>query len=167
MRIGSQPSRKQGIKFAAAVPASVNVDDRFQINSSSAIANIISVAAYEDSGALAIASFSSRGPVPRHGVGAAPPAKPDIGAPGVKIDAAESIDRTPQLPGDTVEFQGTSMAAPHVAGTVALMLSKKATLKPSEVITFLKNNALKVPAPVADEVGGGRLDAEKAYNAVP
>jgi subtilisin family serine protease len=60
-----------------------------------------------------IASFSSRGPVT---YGGDTYIKPDITAPGVKIRSS--------LPGGGYgDKQGTSMAAPHVAGAVALLLS--------------------------------------------
>jgi subtilisin family serine protease len=64
-------------------------------------------------------------------------------------------------------MQGTSMASPHVAGTVALLFQKSATLTPSQAVTKLQANALKVPAPVADEIGGGRLDAKKTFDNTP
>ncbi len=59
----------------------------------------------------ALASFSSRGPVPGGG-----PVKPDIAAPGVNV-----LSGSPD--GGYVRNSGTSMAGPHIVGVVALMWS--------------------------------------------
>jgi subtilisin family serine protease len=63
----------------------------------------------------AIAGFSGRGPA------AGGLLKPDIVAPGVSV--------TSTIPGDGYgELSGTSMASPHVAGLVALLLSADPSL---------------------------------------
>lgn len=67
-----------------------------------------------------VASFSARGPA--FSFSGEQLAKPDITAPGVQVRSAglEDTYRT---------FSGTSMAGPHVAGTVALMLSANPDLR--------------------------------------
>ena len=62
-----------------------------------------------------IADFSSRGPSPTGKV------SPNVSAPGV--DVISSIPG-----GGYAAFSGTSMATPHAAGTIALMLSAKTAL---------------------------------------
>ena len=70
----------------------------------------------------AVASFSSQGPTDDGRV------KPDITAPGVDIMAPEAntVD-------GYIEYSGTSMATPHVAGAVALLLQANPNLDPAQV----------------------------------
>jgi serine protease len=58
-------------------------------------------------------------------------------------------------------YQGTSMATPHVAGAVALMLAKNAALTPDEVETRLKSSARAFPGSCSG-CGVGLVDANAA-----
>ncbi|GEM_PF-370715 len=107
-----------------------------------------------------IASFSRRGPVTIDGSGRL---KPDLSAPGVNIRSS--------VPGGWYQVnQGTSMAAPHVAGAVALLWSARPALRNQIDLTeaILNETALPLystqcgdpPASVPNNVyGWGRLDA--------
>ncbi|VEP13394.1 Thermitase [Hyella patelloides LEGE 07179] len=60
-----------------------------------------------------------------------------------------------------VGFQGTSMAAPHVAG-VAALVKASGVAEPSEVLDVLKQSARKVPEDTKNYFGAGHLDAGAA-----
>jgi serine protease len=64
-------------------------------------------------------------------------------------------------PGNPIYFtyMGTSMASPHVAGVVALMLSKRPTLTPSQVLSLLQANARPLPGTCSGGCGAGIVDA--------
>jgi subtilisin family serine protease len=116
-----------------------------------------------------IASFSSRGPVTVDGSGRP---KPDLSGPGVLV---RSCNRNS---GYSV-FSGTSMAGPHVAGTVGLVLSAAPNLigQVSAIENLLKTTS--VPRTTSQSCGGvagsqipnntygwGRVDALSAVQAV-
>ena len=158
-----QASRKQGLRLGQSLPSGVVLEDRFLINTPGGARNVITVASYNPKEPLSVADNSSRGPLVSY-TPDDPPAKPDIGAPGVGIQAARSSQSSIIPVAQTTPKQGTSMAAPHVTGTIALLLQEFPALTPSEVIERLKDNALKVPNPDPDELGGGRLDAKKTLD---
>ncbi|MBK1702325.1 S8 family serine peptidase [Thiococcus pfennigii] len=98
----------------------------------------------------------------------------EISAPGGDYDGGvlSTIDSGARRPrGDTyAEYAGTSMATPHVAGVVALMLSVNPTLTPAQVAQILQDTARAFPTGSAcdldpDLCGAGIVDAAAAVNA--
>jgi subtilisin family serine protease len=103
--------------------------------------SVIAVAATDSSDT--IASFSSRG------------SELSVAAPGVSILSAYYGSRYTYM-------SGTSMACPHAAGTVALIL-KSASLTPVQVKTLLQNTAVDLGSVGFDtSYGYGRIDAASA-----
>lgn len=115
-----------------------------------------------------VAPFSSRGPT-RDGR-----QKPDLTAPGTAIVAplarGSELSAIPELivpDGVHVIFQGTSMAAPHVAGTVALMLQAYPGLEPGEAVQKLRQTAVRdslTGANPGELWGFGKLNAERSVS---
>lgn len=137
--------------------------------------NVIVVGAYATEGSRngELADFSSRGPLLRF-----PPAddrniRPHLSAPGVAITSAATEKRggccCDCCYDFYVDFNGTSQAAPHVTGAVALMLEKNPTLSFTQIRDFLKNTARPVNGQVLpnNDWGWGKLDVKAAVDAVP
>lgn len=104
--------------------------------------------------------FSSRGP--RLGDGAA---KPEIAAPGGGIVAAMPAGVPPL--GDTVgdsyqQLDGTSMAAPHVAGAAAILSQQHPDWTGATLKSALVSSAHEVSGAGVYQVGTGRLDLDRA-----
>ncbi|MGW6390955.1 S8 family serine peptidase [Streptomyces sp. NPDC055103] len=63
-------------------------------------------------------------------------------------------------------YQGTSMAAPHIAGLAALLKSAKSTLTPAEIESAIKTNARPLPGTCTGGCGTGIADSAKTVDAV-
>ena len=104
-----------------------------------------------------LASFSSRGPVTTTWA-----IKPDVVAPGVAIDST--------VPNGYLALQGTSMAAPHVAGACALIIQAHPDWNPEQIKAAIMNTA-KVLADEQqvrlkpNEQGTGRINVKDAIEA--
>ncbi len=91
----------------------------------------------------------------------------DISAPGGDgtnniLSTLNTGTTTPKLD-SYASYRGTSMATPHVAGTVALMLAKNPTLTPDQVEAKLKETASYRGFPLGcNECGTGILNAHWA-----
>lgn len=115
-------------------------------------ANVIAVAATTSAGARA--SFSNYG------------AGIDISAPGQAILSTLNSGATVPGAASYASYNGTSMAAPHVAGVVALVQSVAPTaLSPAAVETLLKNTARALPGACTGGCGAGIVDADAAVTA--
>ena len=120
-----------------------------------------------------VATFSSRGP----GAGGNT-AKPDLVAPGVGIESLSVPEstlytsRSQMLLSGTIDtpyrpylsLSGTSMSAPVVAGTVALMLQANPALTPNQVKAILQYTAEVHPGYDALTQGAGFLNAKGAVD---
>ena len=87
--------------------------------------------------------------------------KPDISAPGSSIVSLSHSSNT----GYTTK-SGTSMAAPCVAGVIALMLEANPTLSPVEIDSIIETTAVACGGQVTknNTFGAGRIDALAAIN---
>ncbi len=115
------------------------------------LSNIISVAAINSNGALA--GFSN------YGVNSV-----DIAAPGVSILSTMSEDSAAcsSSPPCYSSWDGTSMAAPHVAGVAALILGLNNQLTPEDIITIILDNARSTVSLNGRVYSGGELDGGQA-----
>jgi bacillopeptidase F len=99
-----------------------------------------------------IAGFSSVGPTFCTPGGEAA-IKPDIAAPGVSVRSAVGG-------GGYADFDGTSMAAPHINGVAALMLEASPELGVDEIKQIIYDSAVDLGAPGEDnQYGWGMIDA--------
>lgn len=120
--------------------------------------NVITVSATGPSDELA--SYSSYG-------NAVDVAAPGGNAPGGSRNCTVPLCILSTWPGGYKAIEGTSMAAPHVAGLIGLMYAKDSTLTPSRAKTILESTADDLGLPGRDtKFGSGRINAKKALDAV-
>ncbi len=104
-----------------------------------------------------VAPFSSRGPVSPFYI------KPDLVAPGIFVN-------TTTFDGKYNLTSGTSAAAPHVTGAIAMLLQKYPHLDPESVASLISTTTDPVtdpygnPLPI-DSTGSGRLNITRAFGA--
>lgn len=142
---------------------------------------VVTVAAGDKEGKLA--SFSSRGVKDKGGTVTVDGVnwnwvdRPTVTSPGVDIISTRVISPVASL-GATKDVEyidpaylpyyttmsGTSMAAPHVAGIIALMLEANPALSPKEVKQILQTTATSMTGYESWEVGAGYVNAYKAVD---
>jgi subtilisin family serine protease len=121
-----------------------NTDSAPQYPAAYSYSNVISVAATDRYDQLA--EWSNYGPT-----------SVDLGAPGVDIYSTK-------LNGGYQLLSGTSMAAPHVTGSVALLWSQYSTASASDVKAALLNSADLNASLYGRTVSGGRLNVKRALD---
>ncbi len=121
--------------------------DRDHFPSGYDLPNIISVAAVDESDRLA--SFSNFHPT-----------NVDVAAPGVGILSAGSGDQW-------IRLDGTSMAAPHVAGQAALIVSQFPNLSAAQVVERILSNVDEVASLAGKVASGGIVNAARSLGRTP
>jgi subtilisin family serine protease len=120
-----------------------------------------------------IADSSSRGPLLNHPTATTSRQKPDLSAPGEDICSAKRDLHTgcccDCCCSSYIDLSGTSMAAPHVTGAIALMLQRNPALTHDQIKTILMTNpnarldSFTGTAPNND-FGAGKLDVLALLN---
>src|SRR5881628_2185970 len=151
-----------GLGVAVAIAAGNAGSSPCTMNEPGAAFNIFSVGAVDDRNTISrsddgIATFSSRGPTADGRL------KPDISAPGVDITSTYAFWETGP---DFVSFSGTSMATPHVAASIILLMNGIGSTFPPRYKALLLNTAEdKTPAGPDTAYGWGYIDLAAAYAA--
>lgn len=146
--LGLQPViarlRKRGVLIAAST-GNNGVTDKMWLPA--CMADVLGVGATHDN-ADTVASFSNSSPAL------------DLLAPGVSITAAARG-------GGTTTLSGTSMAAPHVAGLIALMKQKAGPRLPADSIQTILRTSGKPVVDTRNGITAPRIDALATINATP
>jgi serine protease AprX len=164
LQTGVEAQRAAGIQMVVAAansgPSCSTVSDPPAIYEASYSVGALST------GTDSLASFSSRGPVIVDGSNRI---KPNISAPGTSTRSSYGSSDTAYA-----SLSGTSMATPHVAGGVALLLSARPILRHDVTMTrtVLNNSAFHLNSSLCSSSGTypnnlfgyGRLDVKAAYD---
>lgn len=139
--------------IAAAGNDGLNIDSSPSYPASYTSACVVSVAATDSRDRLA--GFSNHGAT---GV--------DLGAPGVAIQSTTPRTQTPEMSGSGIpanyaSLSGTSMATPHVAGAVALLLSRSPGLTAAQAKDKLLTKTDGVSALNGRVLTNGRLNLHR------
>jgi subtilisin family serine protease len=138
-------AREAGVVFlAAAGNSGVDTDSQPHYPSSYDLENIIAVSAIDRNGQLASWSNYGKNTV-------------DVGAPGVDIFSSVSDSDS-----SYAYYSGTSMATPHVAGVVALMLANNGGLSVVEAKAQLLSTSIPLDSLEGRTVSGGLVNAAAA-----
>jgi hypothetical protein len=136
-------------RFPSFFAAGSNVDES-SVSSLACGPRVISVANLDEA-TNRVSVTSSQGPT-RDGR-----FKPEVAAPGMDILAASGFDA--DLP--WVRMSGTSMASPHVAGVVGLMLAMSDKLTAAQIGGIIRRTARPLPGQTyawSNDAGYGQID---------
>jgi len=145
----------QAVRAAGIIPVFAignNGPEPASLGAPASYPEVLAVGAIDPDGE--VTDFSSRGPSPWGKI------KPEVVAPGALVRSA--------VPGGGRQaWNGTSMAAPHVSGVIALMLQASPDLDFQQIVDVLEKTAVPIGDPVPNNTAGwGRVDAYAAVAAV-
>lgn len=162
---GGQPP-PSNIRTPGDCPAPWTHPDQVATGGNSAVVTVGSTTSTD-----AISNFSSKGPVTWQHIApfndyAYNPGTgliiPDVVAPGSNILSLNNSGNS----GYTT-MSGTSMAAPAVAGLMALMIQKNPNITPQDISQILEETAIALSTTKSNTFGSGRIDALAAFEATP
>lgn len=152
-----------GNAMQSAINAAVGRGTTLVIAAGNSNANVSGFSPANCSNVIAVASNTSTGArssFSNYGAGIT------ISAPGSGIVSTLNSGRTTPGSESYASYDGTSMAAPHVAGVVALIQAVSSPAKtPAQIRTLLTSTARAFPSTPSQPIGAGIVDAAAAVAA--